>query len=296
MSSESLRPSVSPTSPIDESIVRVLRLIDPIAREADCPYFIAGATARDLVLVNIHGLRPGRATRDIDFGIAVESWQQFTRLKERLAASGDFTAHPHALQRMTYLGRDAGFSIPVDLIPFRGVTSSDYTFEWPPSRDVVLNVAGFEEALASAIPVAIEADLIVRVASTPGLALLKLVAWSDRHHTTNKDAADFYRLLGSYGDAGNTDRMYDREMALLEAIGFDTQLAGAELLGRDVGLICSSNARAIIESLLNTELTFERLLDQTVQTSALPETADVVGRLLRAFRQGLLGTDHRTVS
>jgi predicted nucleotidyltransferase len=252
MSSESLPPFVSPINPIDESIVRVLRLIDPIARELDCPYFVAGATARDLVLVNIHGLRPGRATRDIDFGIAVQSWEQFTRMKERLAASGDFKAHPHALQRMIYSDRDAGFSMLVDLIPFRGVISTDYTVAWPPSRDVVMNVAGFEEALASAIPFAVEADLIVRVASVPGLALLKLVVWSDRGHTTNKDAADFYRLLTAYADAGNTDRLYDHEMALLETVGFDTQLAGAELLGRDVGLIRSSNARSIIELLLTT--------------------------------------------
>jgi hypothetical protein len=52
MSSESLPPSVTAISPVDPSIVRVLRSIDPIAREVDCPYFVAGATARDLVLVN----------------------------------------------------------------------------------------------------------------------------------------------------------------------------------------------------------------------------------------------------
>ena len=179
--------------------------------------------------------------------------------------------------------------MPIDLIPFRGVTSSDYTIEWPPSLDTVMNVAGFEEALASSISVAIEADLVVRVASVPGLALLKLVAWSDRGRTTNKDAADFYRLLATYENAGNTDRLYDQEMKLLEAVGFDTQLAGAELLGRDGGLLCSSNARGIIESVLKTESTFERLLDQTVQSSAMPETADLVERLLRAFRRGLLG-------
>ena len=73
MSNESPRGSIPPNSPVDPSIARVLRLLDPIAREADCAYFVAGATARDLMLVNIHGLRPGRATRDIDFGIAVES-------------------------------------------------------------------------------------------------------------------------------------------------------------------------------------------------------------------------------
>jgi predicted nucleotidyltransferase len=179
--------------------------------------------------------------------------------------------------------------MPVDLIPFRGVASTDYTIEWPPSHDIVMNVAGFEEALASSIPLAIEEGLVVRVASAPGLALLKLVAWVDRHGTTNKDAADFYRLLVNYGNAGNSDRLFDQEMELLETVGFDTQLAGAELLGRDVGLLCSSSTRAVVESLLTTESTFERLLDQTVQASGMPETADLLERHLRAFRRGVLG-------
>jgi len=92
MSTESLLRSVLPNNPVDPSIVRVLRTLDPIAREADCAYFVAGATARDLMLVNIYGLRPGRATLDIDFGIAVANWHRFALLKEPLVATGDFTS------------------------------------------------------------------------------------------------------------------------------------------------------------------------------------------------------------
>jgi predicted nucleotidyltransferase len=117
MSNESLQRSVLPNNPIDPSIVRVLRTPDPIARNADCAYFVAGATARDLILVNIHGLRPGGATRDIDFGTAVENWDRFAVLKEGLVATDDFTCDRRALQRLTYSDRVAGFSIPVDLIP-----------------------------------------------------------------------------------------------------------------------------------------------------------------------------------
>jgi predicted nucleotidyltransferase len=70
--SNELRPhSIPPSSPVDLFVIRVLRVLDPIAIAAGCDYFVAGATARDLILVHVHGLRPGRATRDIDFGIAV---------------------------------------------------------------------------------------------------------------------------------------------------------------------------------------------------------------------------------
>ncbi|MDE3164849.1 MAG: nucleotidyl transferase AbiEii/AbiGii toxin family protein [Acidobacteriota bacterium] len=267
MSNESLQPSIPPNNPVDPSIVRVLRTLDPVAREADCAYFVAGATARDLILVNIHGLRPGRATRDIDFGIAVENWDRFELLKERLVATGVFTSDRRALQRLTYSDQAAGFSMPVDLIPFRGVTTAGETIEWPPSRDIVMNVAGFEDALASSIPIQIEQNLTVRVASIPGLMILKLVAWSDRGRETDKDAADIYRFLTAYADAGNTDRLYEHEMDLLEAVGFDMQLAGAELLGRDVAALCSPSGLALIRSVLEAEATVERLVNHMVRTS-----------------------------
>lgn len=263
-----------------------------MARETDCPYFVAGATARDLVLVHIHGLRPGRATRDVDFGVAVESWQQFATLKERAEASGVFRPHPHAMQRLLFTDVESGAELPVDLIPFRGVNSSDYVIEWPPSRDVVMNVAGFEEALASAVLLLVEGGLAVRVASIPGLAVLKLVAWTDRRNITNKDAADIYRLIATYGDAGITDRLYDQEMALLEEHGFDTQLAGADLLGRDVAELFRYSTRELVTRLLAEDATFALLVDHVLHTSAAtPETLDSTQRLMDAFRRGLTGRE-----
>ena len=58
-----------------------------------------------------------------------------------------------------------------------------------------MNVAGFEEALASSLSIEIEAGLTAHVASVAGLTLLKLTAWVDRGLESNKDAADLYRLL-----------------------------------------------------------------------------------------------------
>jgi predicted nucleotidyltransferase len=218
-------------------------------------------------MVHVHGLRPGRATYDIDFGIAVENWDHFARLKEHLIATGDFAADRRALQRLIYSDQGAGFSLPVDLIPFGGVASGDGTIEWPPSRDIVMNVAGFEEALTSSMPVEIAPGLVVRVASLTGLALLKLVAWSDRGRETDKDAVDLYRLVTSYANAGNADRIYNTEMNLLEAVGYDMELAGAELLGRDVRGVASSRVFEQIRLVLKSESDLERLVNQMARTT-----------------------------
>ena len=94
MNNESRQHCTPLRNAVDPSVVRVLRLLEPTARSADCEYFVAGATARDLILVNVHGLRPGRAPRDVDFGVAVESWAQFELLKERLIATREFAAAP----------------------------------------------------------------------------------------------------------------------------------------------------------------------------------------------------------
>ena len=150
-----------------------------------------------------------------------------------------------------------------------------------------MNVAGFEEALSSSIELQMEKDLIVRVASIPGLTLLKLIAWSDRGRETNKDAADLYRLLTTYSDAGNTDRLYDREMDLLESVGFDLWLAGAELLGRDVASLGSPPALALVRSVLQSERTFERLVNHRVQTSKSEENWPFVERIVASFRRGV---------
>jgi predicted nucleotidyltransferase len=287
MSNESREHSISLNSTADLSLVRVLRVLDPLARSCGCEYFIAGATARDLILVNVHGLRPGRATRDIDFGIAVESWAQFELLKERLLASGAFSAS-RAHQRLLFAHPHEGIPVPVDLIPFRGVASADGNIAWPPSRDIVMNVAGFEEALASSVVIRIEAGLTVRVASAAGLTLLKLAAWADRGRESNKDAADLYRLLTTYADAGNTDRIYDRELDLLEAADFDMQLAGAELLGRDVAAICNMHILSQVQSILELELNRERLVLDMVRTSTYAEALPFVERSLSGFCKGLL--------
>jgi predicted nucleotidyltransferase len=118
--------------------------------------------------------------------------------------------------------------------------------------------------------------------------LLKLIAWADRGRETSKDASDLYRLLTAYADAGNTDRLYDQEMDLLEAVAFDMELAGAELLGRDVVAICSKPVLDQVRSIVTSEQNRERLVNQMVQTSTYAEAAPAVDRIVGEFFRGLL--------
>ena len=69
--------SIQLARPVDPLTCRVLPLIDHAVAATGSRCFVAGAAARDLMLVSVFGLRPGRATRHIDFGIAVKSWDEF---------------------------------------------------------------------------------------------------------------------------------------------------------------------------------------------------------------------------
>lgn len=140
---------------------------------------------------------------------------------------------------------------------------------------------------ASSVLIEIEANLTVHVASVAGLTLLKLAAWMDRGRESNKDAADLYRLLTTYADAGNTDRLYDTELDLLEAAEFDMRLAGAELLGRDVAAICDVEILHQVQSVLADESNRERLVIDMVRTSTYVEAMPFVERTFNGFYRGL---------
>lgn len=281
--------SVSSDRPVDPLTVAVSRAIDDAARALKLPYFLAGAMARDILLTNVHGIDTGLATIDVDFGIAVASWNDFNHIKTRLLETGAFKAARDIEHRIYYRPTDSAAGHPVDIIPFRGVQTPELTIAWPPERKIVMNVTGYEEVLANAEPVQMTGELTVPIASLPGLALLKLFAWQSRHAETTKDARDLAVLLRHYDAAGNQDRLFNEEIELLEAVDYKHELASPRLLGKDVRRIASSATLRAAEALLNDGLMMDRLL--THMAPAFNQADDSIGAAesaLRQFKNGLL--------
>jgi predicted nucleotidyltransferase len=230
---------IKPEHPVPPFIVELLIHVQRAAQALDLPFFVAGAFARDLLLLHVHGFRLPRPTRDVDIGVAVRDWNDFARLHAELIRTGEFSEVRDVAHRLQFR-KDGGRSgVPLDVVPFQGVDEGDGVLRWPPRGHVVMNVAGFEEALRVAEEVRISDELTVRVASLAGQALLKLAAWLDRHHETPRDAHDLLVLFRRYGDAGNADRLYGDKAILLEGAGYDMERAGAALLGEDVRAIAA---------------------------------------------------------
>jgi predicted nucleotidyltransferase len=95
-------------------------------------------------------------------------------------------------------------------------------------------------------------------------------------------------LLTSYADAGNEDRLYDNEPDLLAIASFDMELAGAELLGRDVAQICGMQALNKIRSLLLSERHRERLSIDMFQSSPYPERTPTGEDIVKVFCRGFM--------
>jgi predicted nucleotidyltransferase len=269
--------------PVPESTLHVLAVVDRVATEQECPYLVVGATARDLLLFHVFGIPTIRATADVDFAIAVESWDKFERMRNALLATEEFV--PAKVEhRLCFKEAD----IPIDLIPFGGVAKGD-TIAWPPAKDTVMTVSGFEDAMAASIQVQVSPTLTLPVVSLAALAVLKIFAWKDRK-TTNKDAVDLYRVISTYADAGNEDRLYDPDSPHMEKFNYDLELAGAALAGVDSRMLSSAATITKLRA-IGATADFIDTLAERIRTSRWqfqPEKLPYVRAVLIAYFDELL--------
>ncbi|PHV07512.1 hypothetical protein CSQ96_09975 [Janthinobacterium sp. BJB412] len=280
--------SVRPDRPVDPLLVDILKQVDLVAREQGTAYFVGGAMARDLILQHVFDKDTGRATRDVDFGVCIDAWDKLTAFKAGLTSGGNFAEQENAVHRLIYRQAPSDFGTPIDLLPFGGVENARATIAWPPDMDVILNVAGFADAYTSTLPIEVVPGFFVPVTSLASLAALKLIAWRDRHLKTEKDASDFLLIARYYADAGNLDRLYETEQALLEAAGFELEVAGAALLGKDVAEVCFPETTRQITAMLATPALRQRLVDQMLRHTLLSADADSgrAAQCLDAFQKG----------
>jgi predicted nucleotidyltransferase len=221
---------------IDADDLRILGHVEQACAQTGVEWMLVGALARDIHLVEIAGIHPLRATNDVDIAVAVESWETFAALKELLIGSRKFVTSKNA-QRL--LGVDDLDGRQLDIVPFGvGIRDPGSLIRWPPDAAVVMSVAGFEEAFRSSVEHKIGEQLI-RLASVPGLASLKLIAWRDRHHETTKDAVDFALLLRAYEHVLGSNELYVVHLDVLEDNGFDPRIASAWLLGAHIRAIAA---------------------------------------------------------
>lgn len=277
-----------PDRPVKPIALLVIREIHNASKALDLPVFLVGAMARIILLENVHGLTAGRATTDLDFAFALDNWDQFTAIKASLLANADFEESKHVAHRLHFRPEGLEHQYKVDLIPFGGIETSPNTIAWPPDMAVMMNVAGFADALVAAVTVKVSPGMSIAVASLPGIAILKLFAWADRGQENPKDAIDLVLLLRSYNEAGNASRIYEEASAIaaLEAVGYDLELAGAWLLGNDAAAMVSGQTNTDLGTLLHGAKRQRLLEDMARAMLGRHDALDYSHRLLEQFTKG----------
>ena len=277
-----------PDRPVEPIALLVIQEIHKASKALGLPVFLVGAMARIILLENVNGLSPGRASKDVDFAFALDNWDQFTAIKAFLLANANFEESKHVAHRLHFRPEGLEHQYKVDLIPFGRIETSPNTIAWPPDMAVLMNVAGFADALAAAVSVEVSPGMNIAVASLPGIAILKLFAWADRGQENPKDAIDLVLLLRSYNEAGNASRFYEeaRALAALEAAGYDLELAGAWLLGSDAAVMVSTQTGADLEALLHGPKRQKLIEDMARAMLGRHDALDYSRRLLEQFTKG----------
>ena len=270
-------------------LARDLRRATPLSTP-----LLVGAMARDLLLHYGHGVPIDRGTGDFDFAFAAADWDEFDVLRAALLDSDPFVP-TRSRHRLLYRGR-----IPVDLIPFGGVEGSDGTITWP-TEETVMGALGYREALATAIELTLPELQTILTPPLPMLAVLKLLAWSERHVAEpRKDASDLFLILKNYLNRENTNRLFAEAAHLLEEDDFDYEAAGGWLAGHDAADRISAGSSEPARLLDACEAVLSEQASPTGRLELVSETGtDVtVGlRLLRGFLDGLrAGRHHLNVS
>lgn len=268
--------------------VEVLCDVTLHARTLGIPFFVLGATARDIIFGALYNIPTPRATLDIDLALRVGTWEQYAQLRTSMLGTARYVQDRIHQQRMHHTN-----GAILDLVPFGPLEAPAGMIAWPPDQDIVMRTAGFEEALGSAVDVtiALEPEYTVRVYTPAALAAMKLIAWHENYPLRRKDAEDLLFIMKEYVHAGNEARLYQSDADILTDVNFAFDQASPRLLGRDIARIVTTETLSALVTILAAETADDsqfRLLSDMTHTGLREEGAlEVILVLLGQLRTGL---------
>ena len=273
---------------IKPSHLEVLSIISDIAASFEIPFFIVGASARDYILDHVYNRPAVRMTMDVDIGVKVESWEQYQKIVNALLETGKFSQE-NRNHRFLY------GDVKVDIVPFGSLADQQKNIHWPPDQTTIMSVLGFQEAYEHSITIRLRTDplLEIRIPTLAGLALIKLISWSDGYPIRQRDAEDLAFIMDHYEEAGNLERLFEKEPALMEEEKFDARIAGIRLLGRDMAVIADPETKAVISAILDREtgeqlqyrLATDMARARSTREGAFEEALALVEKLKQGFKE-----------
>jgi predicted nucleotidyltransferase len=233
-------------------------------KQVGISFFVIGATARDIVM-ELHNEKSGRLTYDLDIAITVNDWEQWQKVEDEIVTLKNFTKDPEQKQRFFYKEK-----FQLDIVPFGDIMKQDSKIFWPPDEHFAMSVLGFNAAEEASLKVKVDQEIEIQIASLSGIFLLKITAWKDRNHKSNKDADDIGFILENYLTI-NEERAAVHYYNDIYTEDFTLAKGGATLLGMDISEMLKdypTDLQAFKQILIDTLEMEERsvLINQIIET------------------------------
>ena len=197
---------------------------------------------------------PMRGTTDIDIAIALDNWDMFDLVSQRLQ-SNYFKKDLWAKQKFFYKGPNGENDYEVDVVPF-GKLANNEVIGWPPEGNPEMSVRCFTDVMSVAEKVRIDDIVEFLIAPLSGQFLIKLDTWIDRHAKTNKDAYDMFYLANNFYWTNIIDKFPPPEEVVdADASNFDLFLAGIQWMAAELKLILTDAHRRYYAEYLDEEIT-----------------------------------------
>lgn len=120
---------------------------------------------------------------------------------------------------------------------------------------------------------------------------MKIISWKEKYPDRQRDAEDLLLIMQKYEEAGNFDRLYDKEQGLLQEENFDIINASIRLLGRDMARIPGpdtlSTVRTILDGETGEQSQYRLVLDMIKGTPAIEDKFDAILKQLEKLRMGI---------
>jgi predicted nucleotidyltransferase len=135
--------------------------------------------------------------------------------------------------------------------------------------------------------------LDLKVASLPGLTVLKLISWKDRRTGKDRDASDLAHIIKNYYQADNEDRLFNENYNIMEELDHRIEVAGARLLGHDIKAMVKQETKELILRILNEETDenseFRLLATMSKGSLSYDEDFEEYKTLLLELQKGIYG-------
>lgn len=143
-----------------------------------------------------------------------------------------------------------------ELTDFFNSVGSEFYVIGATARDIIMSGIHAQHSgrKTDALEITIDHSLTVRVASLPGIFILKLIAWNDRHLVHDRDAEDMAFIISNYLNL-NDERAAHNHYDIYDQTPFSSFVAGATLIARDIRAIIRDDlsVRDSLSSILRAE-------------------------------------------